>query len=89
MITVVLLTFFGAISYKEIRTYRSHLQYSLSRLLIKQPPLRTSYYSTAEFHRKGGYDDKSNYILLKTTAGKNELFYMEEKIRSVILRNQR
>ena len=64
------------INYKEIKTYRSHLQYLLLSLLIKQPPVRTSFYTSAEFHTKGGYDEKKNYIMLMTTGtGKRRVMY--------------
>ena len=64
------------INYKEIKTYRSHLQYLLLSLLIKQPPVRTSFYTSAEFHTKGGYDEKRNYIMLMTTGtGKRRVMY--------------
>ena len=64
----------NSINYKEIKTYRQHLQYLLLSLLIKQPPLRTSFYSSAEFHTKGGYDKQKNYIQLYT-AGKPRVNY--------------
>ena len=60
----------NSINYKEIKTYSNHLQYLLLSLLKNQPPLRTSFYSSAEFHSKGGYNEKHNYVKLITTAGK-------------------
>ena len=86
----------NSINYKEIKTYRSHLQYLLLSLLIKQPPLRTSFYRSAEFHTKGSRDQKNNYVML-FTAGKprvnfyvgkdkvsNSKFYKEDVLRSFI-----
>ena len=63
----------NAIDYKQIRTYRSHLQYLLLALLVKQPPLRTSFFSSATFHTKGGYDENKNYVMLLTTSEKKRV----------------
>ena len=62
--------------YKEIKTYRSHLQYLLLSLLIKQPPLRTSFYTSAEVHTKGGFDKQQNYIKLYTAGRPRVSFYV-------------
>ena len=66
----------NSIDYKEIKTYRSHLQYLILSLLIKQPPVRTSFYTSAKFHTKGGYDNKQNYVMLMTTGmGRKRVLY--------------
>ena len=72
----------NSINYKEIRTYRTHLQYLLLSLLIKNPPVRTSVYTSLQFHTKGGYDEKKNYLFLQTTAGKRQaiLFIGNDKV---------
>ena len=64
--------------YKTITNLKEHNEYLLLSLLILQPPLRTSFYSTAILTttNKTKTDDKNNYLLLKTVMGKNRGFYI-------------
>ena len=55
--------------YKQIKTSRKHLQYLFLALLVQHPPLRTSFFSSASFHTKGGYDQKRNYVMLLPSSG--------------------
>ena len=49
-------------------------------LLVKQPPVRTNFYITAQFVTKpADIKDGNNYIYLKTIAGKNKAFYVINK----------
>lgn len=50
---------------KEQHTLEGHFKFLLLSLLVKQPPLRTSFYITAKFIRsKAENDHKSNFILI-------------------------
>ena len=48
---------------------KEHMKYLLLSILIKQPPVRTNFYRTAQFRTGGSYDEKQNYIFLHKIAG--------------------
>ena len=56
------------IDYKLISDYNKHLEYLLLSLLVYQPPLRTSFYSTCKIIHSSKNNDKiNNFILIKTS----------------------
>ena len=57
------------IDYKTITDYDKHLQYLLLSLLIFQPPVRTSYYTSSKIIRKKRDNDKINNYLLLSKRG--------------------
>ena len=54
----------------EITTIDSHYKYLLLNILIKQPPLRTSFYTSAKIIRSKDDNDKKNNFILKNRRGK-------------------
>ena len=67
------------IDYKLISNYEEHLQYLLLSLLIYQPPLRTSYYSSCKIIRSKKNNDKINNFILLSKRGKNSVRYIINK----------
>lgn len=60
----------------DIKNQRDHQKWLLLNLLVKQPPLRTSFYYTAKLAKS--YDDieeKKNYILL-INQGRDKVYYV-------------
>jgi len=54
----------------EITTIDSHYKYLLLNILIKQPPLRTSFYTSAKIIRSKDDNDKKNNFILINRRGK-------------------
>ena len=68
------------IDVSKINSLIEHSKYLLLMLLVKQPPVRTNFYITAQFVTKpADIKDGNNYIYLKTIAGKNKAFYVINK----------
>ena len=67
------------INYEDLKTDREHMKYLILNLLIYQPPQRSSYYTSAEIHKSGGYDENKKYIFLKTLAGRKRAIYFVGK----------
>jgi len=58
------------INLDEITTIDSHYKYLLLNILIKQPPLRTSFYTSAKIIRSKDDNDKKNNFILINRRGK-------------------
>ena len=56
-----------------------HYKYLLLMLLIKQPPLRTSFYTTAKFLRLYTQDNKTDNYIFITRKGKLKIYYIVNK----------
>jgi hypothetical protein len=54
----------------EITTIEAHYRYLLLNILVKQPPLRTSFYTTAKIIRSKDDNDKKNNFILINRRGK-------------------
>ena len=71
--------FINIIENSNPTTDRQKMAYLLLNLLVYQPPLRTSYYTTAEIHKSGGYDENKNYLFFKNTPNKKRCLYFVGK----------
>ena len=58
-----------AIDFQNIPTVKQHYEYLLLAMLILQPPVRTSFYSTAKFIRKKVDNDKNNNFIKINSRG--------------------
>jgi len=58
-----------AIDFQNISTVKQHYEYLLLAMLILQPPVRTSFYSTAKFIRKKVDNDKNNNFIKINARG--------------------
>ena len=67
------------IDYKLISNYEEHQRYLLLSMLILQPPLRTSFYTSCKIIRSKRYNDKINNYLLLSKRGKNSGRYIINK----------
>ena len=68
------------IDVSKINSLLEHNKYLILMLLVKQPPVRTNFYITAQFVTKpSDIKDNQNYIYLKTIAGKQKAFYIINK----------
>ena len=67
------------IDYKLITDYDKHLQYLLLSLLIYQPPVRTSFYTSCKIMRSKKENDKTENFLLLSKRGKNSGKYIINK----------
>ena len=67
--------------YKNINNIVEHNQHLLLSLLFLNPPLRTSYYSTAILTKKIEYkqNDTNNYLLLKHNLGSDRAYIVINK----------
>ena len=72
-------TILNNIDYKTITDYDKHLQYLILSLLIYQPPIRTSYYTSCKLIRSKKENDKINNYLLISKRGKNSAKYIINK----------
>ena len=64
---------------KSTENIKEHYKHLLLMMLIKQPPLRTSFYTTAKFLRLQADNDKtSNYVYI-TRKGKLKVYYIVNK----------
>ena len=64
---------------KSTENIKEHYKHLLLMMLIKQPPLRTSFYTTAKFLRLQAENDKtSNYVYI-TRKGKLKVYYIVNK----------
>ena len=64
---------------KSTENIKEHYKQLLLMMLIKQPPLRTSFYTTAKFLRLQADNDKtSNYVYI-TRKGKLKVYYIVNK----------
>jgi hypothetical protein len=72
------------IDFKEIQTVVEHYKYLLLSLLVYQPPLRTSFYTTARFMRKKADNNKKdNYVWITKRGGlKCVLIVNEDKVKN-------
>ena len=61
---------------KEIDNIREHYKHLLLMMLIKQPPLRTSFYSSAKFLRLYTNNDKTTNYIYITKKGKLKIYYI-------------
>jgi len=67
------------INYDEIKTIQKHYEYLLLSLLIFQPPIRTSFYTTCKFlFKKDDNNNEDNYIYI-TRRGKINVYYIVNK----------
>jgi hypothetical protein len=60
----------------EIKTKIGHYQYLLLNLLVLQPPLRTSFYITAQFLRKISENDKTTNYIWINKKGSLKVYYI-------------
>ena len=67
------------IDYKLISDYNKHLEYLLLSLLIYQPPVRTSFYTSCKIIRSKKDNDKINNFLLISKRGKDKAKYIINK----------
>ena len=67
----------------EIKTRVEHMKYLLLSLLVKQPPVRTSFYSTAQMITSDTkIKDDENFIWLRrarSSTGQNKVSYVVQK----------
>ena len=61
---------------KENENIREHYKHLLLMMLIKQPPLRTSFYSSAKFLRLYTNNDKTTNYIYITKKGKLKIYYI-------------
>ena len=64
-------TILDNINYKNITNYEEHLQYLLLSMVIMQPTLRTSFYTSCKIIRSKKENDKIHNFLLLSKRGKN------------------
>jgi hypothetical protein len=64
------------INYDDITTQKDHYKYLLLSLLILQPPVRTSFYSSCKFIRTKEENDKENNFILINRRGKIKVSYI-------------
>ena len=72
-------TILNNINYEDITNYEEHQRYLLLSLLILQPPIRTSYYTSCKIIRSKKENDKINNYLLISKRGKNSAKYIINK----------
>ena len=72
-------TILNSIDYKLITDYNKHLEYLILSLLILQPPVRTSFYTSCKIIRSKRDNDKINKFLLLSKRGKNSGKYIINK----------
>ena len=96
-------TILNNINYKLITDYNKHLEYLILSLLILQPPLRTSYYTSCKILRsKRDNDMITNYLLLskrgknsakyiinKDKASNYKSFNMDKELSKIIIKNDK
>ena len=78
-------TILDNIDYKLITNYDKHLEYLILALLVYQPPLRTSYYTSTKLIRRKKENDKINNFLLISKRGKNSAKYIINKDNSLFI----
>jgi len=67
------------INYDDIKTIQKHYEYLFLNLLVKQPPIRTSFYTTAKFlTKKDENNNTDNYVYI-TRRGKINVYYIVNK----------
>lgn len=64
---------------KAFENLREHYKHLLLMLLIKQPPLRTSFYTTAKFIRLQAENNKDDNFIYITRKGKLKVYYIVNK----------
>ena len=64
------------INLDEIKTKLGHYQYLLLNLLVLQPPLRTSFYISAQFLRKISENDKTTNYIWINKKGSLKVYYI-------------
>ena len=67
------------INIDDIKTKEQHYKYLLLNLLVFQPPLRTSFYSTAKFLRSKSDNDKINNFVWINRRGMLKINYIVNK----------
>ena len=67
------------INIDDIKTKEQHYKYLLLNLLVFQPPLRTSFYSTAKFLRAKSDNDKINNFVWINRRGMLKINYIVNK----------
>lgn len=64
---------------KANESLREHYKHLLLMMLIKQPPLRTSFYTTAKFIRLQAENNKEDNFIYITRKGKLKVYYIVNK----------
>ena len=65
-----------SIKYEDIKTVNGHYQYLLLSLLVLQPPLRTNYYTSAQFITKKDDNDHKNNFIWITKRGSLKCYFI-------------
>ena len=63
----------------KIEDFKEHQQYLLLSMLVLQPPIRTSFYSSAKFITKEESNDKINNYIQFNRRGKTKAYYIVNK----------
>ena len=69
----------NSIDYNNIQTIEKHQQYLLLSLLVYQPPLRTSFYTTCKFILKDDDNNKTDNYIRIDRRGKLKVYYIVNK----------
>ena len=69
----------NSIDYYNIKTIEKHYQYLLLSMLVYQPPLRTSFYTSCKFIQKESDNDKKNNFIRIDRRGKLKVYYIINK----------
>ena len=80
-------TILNNINYKDITNYEEHQRYLLLSMLIFQPPVRTSFYTSCKIIRSKKENDKINNFLLISKRGKNSARYIINKDKASNYKN--
>ena len=80
-------TILNNINYEDITNYEEHQRYLLLSLLILQPTVRTSYYTSTKLIRSKQENDKINNFLLISKRGKNSAKYIINKDKASNYKN--
>jgi hypothetical protein len=68
------------IDFDNITDKTKHYEYLILSLLILQPPLRTSFYTSAEINKDGKMDKYKNYMWLSTNNNKAYYYVGHDKV---------
>jgi hypothetical protein len=69
----------NSIDYNNIQTIEQHYRYLLLSLLVYQPPLRTSFYTTCKFILKDDDNNKTDNFIRFDRRGKLKVYYIVNK----------
>ena len=92
----------NSINYNDIKTIEAHYQYLILALLTLQPPIRTSFYTTAQFITLDKEDNKQDnficidrqetlkvyYIINKDKASNYKLYNMNKDLNKIKIENE-